>query len=229
MSIRQTLGFTLLEMLIALAIFSIVSMTAGSLLYQAVEARSISTRLADRLVDLERGLGRLSRDVAQYVPREVRDEFGDATPALLFTAGSLEFTRRGWANPAEHPRSELQRVRYWVEEDALRRAYWDVLDRAPDSVPNIQTVVDRVSWATFEPITASQVLTGDSTPYPGNEGEELPIGLRIGLQVSGYGELVRIIDLPGQPAEMDGVGPETPLEAGTTPNTEGSEDEDQDG
>ncbi len=229
MSIRQTHGFTLLEVLIALAIFSLVSMTAGSLLYQAVEAQSVSTRLADRLVDTERGLGRLSRDVAQHVPREVRDEFGDAMPALLISSDSLEFTRRGWANPAQHPRSELQRVRYWVEEDALRRAYWDVLDRALDSAAKIQTVIDRVSWVAFEPVTASQVLTGESIRHLGDDVEEPPIGLRISLQMNGYGELVRIIELPGNPAEMSGSEPETPREAGTTPDAVGSEGEDQNG
>ena len=209
---HQQLGFTLLEMLIALAIFSLVSMTAGSLLFQAVEAQDVSVRLGDRLTDIERGLGRLSRDVAQYVPRQVRDEFGDANPSLLLNPGSLEFTRRGWANPADHPRSELQRVRYSAEGGALRRAYWDVLDRAPDSAPRIQTIIDSVAWIAFEPITASQVLSGDLALYP-DEEEQPPIGLRIRLQLSGYGELVRVIDLPGQIPEA------TPADAAATSET----------
>ena len=227
MSIYQHNGFTLLEMLIALAIFSLVSMTAGTLLYQAVEAQSVSTRLGDRIVDIERGLGRLSRDVAQFVPREIRDEFGDANPALLLNSDSLEFTRKGWANPAEHARSELQRVRYWVEEETLRRAYWDVLDRGPESAPRIQSLIDGVSWVSFEPITASQILGGDAFSYPG-EGEEPPIGVRILIQVGGYGELARVIDLPGQMTEAGEGSPESALEEeiGTTSDEQNGEEQD---
>ncbi len=226
--ISQHLGFTLLEMLIALAIFSLVSITAGTLLYQAVDAQNVSTRLGDRLVDIERGLGRISRDVSQYIPRQVRDEFGDVNPALLVNEDSLEFTRRGWANPAEHSRSELQRVRFWVEEDALLRAYWDVLDRAPESVPRIQTIIDSVAWIAFEPITASEILTGEP-PILADEEEEPPEGLRILLHVNGYGELIRVIDLPGQMPVGAGSAAETPVRNETHVSDEKPEEKEQDG
>lgn len=206
----QQNAFTLLEMLIALAIFSLVSMTAGSLLYQAVEAQSVSAKLGDRLVDIQRGLGRLSRDLVQYVSREVRDEFGDPIPAILLNPGSLEFTRRGWSNPAQHARSELQRVRFFVDEGALRRAYWDVLDRGPESAPRIQTLITGVSWVAFEAITASQILSGDAFSYA-DEGDVLPLGVRIQVHMDGYGEFVRIIDLPGEVTEEAGQGPELAL------------------
>ncbi len=197
MCIRQPSGFTLLEMLIALAIFSVVSMAAGSLLFQAIEAQSVTTRFGDRLLDLERGLHRLSQDLAQYVAKPVRDEFGDSSPAMLLAPGSLELTRRGWANPAGHRRSELQRVRYWVEEGALHRGYWDVLDRAPDSPMRHQTILEHVAWIDFQPITAAHILRGDGMTLAEQQYEP-PVALRVLLEVDGYGEIMRIMDLPGE-------------------------------
>ena len=195
---QQTLGFTLLEMLIALAIFSVVSLTAGSLLFQAVETQNVSAQYGDRMIDLERGVSRLSRDLLQYVPREVRDELGDQTDAMIIAGGSIEFTRQGWPNPAGHSRSDLQRVQYSVDEGALQRHYWTVLDRAPESDTQTQMLIDNVSAVRFEPITATQVLRGDiySTIFVTEEEEEPAIGIRVFLEVPGVGEFTRLIDLP---------------------------------
>lgn len=196
-------AFTLIEMLIALAIFSVVSLTAGTLLYQATEARNVSTQYGNRMLDMERGMSRLGRDLLQYVPREIRDELGDYTLPLIITPSEIEFTRRGWANPAGHPRSELQRVRYAIENGALVRHYWDVLDRAPDSTSHSQVLFENVSWVNFEPITASQVLRGDFHVSVEDEAEPA-IGIRVQMMVRGIGELTRIVDMSNEaPEESD--------------------------
>lgn len=200
---NQNSAFTLFEMLIALAIFSIVSLTAGTLLYQAVEAQRVSNQYGARMIDLERGISRLSRDLLQYVPRKVRDELGDFTDSLIITPDQIEFTRRGWSNPADHARSDLQRVRYSVEGDALQRHYWDVLDRAPEAEARTQHLAANVSWVNFEPITESQLLRGDTLVSVEDEGAPA-LGIRVTLHLAGIGELVRVIDLAEAPPEEQG-------------------------
>ena len=202
-----TAGFTLFEMLIALAIFSLVSMMAGSLLYQAVEAQTRATRLGDRLIGVERGLTRVARDLAQSVARGVRDELGDKASAMRISANMIEFTRSGWSNPAQHARSELQRVRYSVEEGALQREYWDVLDRAPESTPRSQQVIDKVEWVSFEPIRRSHLVDGDLIRH-GLDVEQAPLGVRVMVSVQGYGELVRVLELPVPLPKEDRTAPE---------------------
>ena len=213
-------GFTLVEMLIALAIFSLVSMTAGSLLYQAVEAQSRATLLGDRLIDVERGLGRIARDLAQFVSRDVRDELGDTASAMQISLNMIEFTRSGWSNPAQHARSELQRVRYSVREGALQRDYWDVLDRAPESMPRSQKIIDKVEWVSFEPITQSHLINGEVVLH-GLDEEQVPLGVRVMVSVERYGELIRVLELPVPLPEESGTDPDT-TQASDLP--EGSED-----
>lgn len=188
------LGFTLVEMLIALAIFSLVSMTAGSLLYQAVEAQGKATSYGDRLINIERGIGRVVRDVSQYVPRTIRDEFGDTMEALRVAPSELEFTRGGWSNPAEHARSELQRVRYSLQGGAFVREYWDVLDRSPDSVSRSQILIKNVNGVTFQPITESEILYGAAAPLEEEAHLQVPLGVRLRLSVDGIGELIRVVE-----------------------------------
>ena len=68
----------------------------------------------------------------------MRDEFGQVEPALVGGAAArfaLSFTRSGWHNPNDNPRSNLQRVNYRVEDGALWRDSYPVLDRAPDTEP----------------------------------------------------------------------------------------------
>ena len=213
-------GFTLVEMLIALAIFSLVSMTAGSLLYQAVEAQSRATLLGDRLIDVERGLGRIARDLAQFVSRDVRDELGDTASAMQISLNMIEFTRSGWSNPAQHARSELQRVRYSVREGALQRDYWDVLDRAPESMPRSQKIIDKVEWVSFEPITRSHLINGEIVLH-GLDEEQVPLGVRVLVSVERYGKLIRVLELPVPLPEESGTDPDT-SQASDLP--EGSED-----
>ncbi len=199
---KQITAFTLLEMLIALAIFSIVSLAAGALLYQAIEAQRVAKEYGNRMIDLERGVSRLSRDLLQYVPREVRDELGDLTHSLIIHPNEIEFTRRGWANPAKHARSDMQRVRYLVEDGALQKQYWGILDRAPDSAAFTQRLAENVTWVSFEPITESQLLRGDTFVSVEDEAEPA-IGVRITMHLAGIGELVRVLDLPQKtPAEQ---------------------------
>ncbi len=200
---KQITAFTLLEMLIALAIFSIVSLAAGALLYQAIEAQRVAKEYGNRMIDLERGVSRLSRDLLQYVPREVRDELGDLTNSLIIHPNEIEFTRRGWANPAEHARSDMQRVRYLVEDGALQRQYWGILDRAPGSAALTQRLAENVTWVNFEPITESQLLRGDTFVSVEDEAESA-IGVRITMHLAGIGELVRVLDLPQKPPAEQG-------------------------
>ncbi len=206
---KQSSAFTLIEMLIALAIFSVVSLAAGTLLYQAIEAQRVASEYGDRMIDLERGIARLSRDLLQYVPREVRDELGDFTNSLIISPNEIEFTRRGWANPADHARSDLQRVRYFVEGEALQRQYWEILDRAPDTQARTMSLAKNVASVTFEPITESQVLRGDTHVSVAEELEPA-LGVRIIMQVSGIGEFARVIDLPQEAPVGEGAGDQSP-------------------
>ena len=77
---------------------------------------------ADRTREINRAWQIISRDLRQFVARPVRDEFGAQVSAL--TGGErakffLSFTRGGWSNPNQVLRSNLQRVRYQLEDDVL--------------------------------------------------------------------------------------------------------------
>jgi len=132
-------GFTLLELLVATAIFAIVSIMAFGGFNAVLAQRDRTMENLARLKDVQFAMRILAQDLYQITPRSVRDELGNQEkPAVL--AGErneylVEFTRAGWTNPAALPRSTLQRVAYRLEDETLIREYWPVLDRTLSNEP----------------------------------------------------------------------------------------------
>jgi len=146
--IRQ--GFTLIEVLIVLGIFGIIGLISSQLVTRVLDNNRVLSERGARLAEVQRSMQILQRDLLQLSPRGIRDQLGDPLEPLLIGAdGMIEFTRLGWRNPLGRPRSELQRVGYIIQDGTLFRAYWMVLDRAPDSEPRLQEMLHDVEQAEF--------------------------------------------------------------------------------
>ena len=195
-------GFTLVEILVALAVFAVMSALAyGTLAQTLTSAEVLSTRM-DRLQAIQRTVQRIEQDFMQLAPRPVRNELGDGyNPALRtdFQSGfALELTRGGWSNPIALPRGTLQRAAYRLEEDRLVRYYWNVLDRTLSNDMVGVTLLDDVDSVVFRFMLESGEWT-DQWPPPQRAG---PLGLRIRpravqlvLTLVDEGEITRLIEV----------------------------------
>lgn len=139
-------GFTLLELLVALAIFSIIAVMAYGGLAVVLTQQTRTNEQADRLSRLQMAYQIMQRDIEQVIARPIRDAFGDERMLMIGqgSEGEMEFTRGGWNNPAGHQRSTLQRVAYQVVDQELVRSVWYVLDRAQDTEPFETGIIDGV-------------------------------------------------------------------------------------
>jgi general secretion pathway protein J len=147
---RNSRGFTLMEVLVVMSVFAIIGIIASQIVSRVLENQQVLAERGGRLADLQRAMLILQRDVMQLNGRGVRDQLGDPLEPLMIGAdGMVEFTRAGWRNPLEQPRSELQRVGYLVQEETLYRAYWPNLDRAPQQEPILQELLPGVTQIEF--------------------------------------------------------------------------------
>lgn len=197
-------GFTLLELLVALAIFGVLALLAYGGLSGMLNTRALTDEKADALRDLQLAYRTLERDIDDWVPRDIRDEFGQSRPALSSgdRAGiSLELTRGGWRNPAEQPRSTLQRVAYGIRDKELLRSTWLSLDRAPDATPQEQTLLSGVTEMRLRFLDISNVWQGGWPPAgTGTAGTAVnppPRAIEVVLVTERWGELRWLFRLPG--------------------------------
>jgi len=201
-------GFTLLEMLVALAVFAVLGLMSSQMVSRVLEVHKVAIARGDRLGELQRAMQLLQRDVLELAPRSVRDELGDSIPPLRIGSEiPLELTRSGWRNPLAQRRSELQRVAYVLRDDTLYRYYWNVLDRAEDSQPVIQELLRDVSELHVDALDVSGnehafwPLVGDLQSDP----DMKLAGIQVRLTATPFGEITRVWDVP---AEF--VAPATP-------------------
>jgi len=199
--IRQR-AFTLIEVLVAMAIFAVLAAFAYGTLSQTLLSAEILNDRMDRLQALQRTVRMLTDDLQQLAPRPVRDVLGDnLRPALdtgFQTGYAVELTRNGWSNPAVMPRSTLQRAAYRLEDDELVRYHWYALDRTLSNEPVGVTLLDGVESIQFRFITAN----GDSSEQWPPLNRAGPLGVRqrpraveIILQLTEEGEINRLIEV----------------------------------
>ena len=190
---RRAAGFTLLELVVVLAIFAVLSMMAYGGLSAMLTGRAKVAESLERTAALQQGYLRLRNDFQQLRARTARDGYGETQPALIVQPdGSVEFTRSGWRNPLSQPRSALERVAYQFDEGRLLRRSWRVLDRAQESEPVEVAVLDQVDdaewrfldakleWHDAWPATVAAVGSAPSPP---------PLAVELTLQVKDLGEV----------------------------------------
>jgi general secretion pathway protein J len=153
---RSQEGFTLIEMLVVFGVFALMGVMASQIVSRVLHNQQLLSERGMRLAEVQRAMQIIQRDVMQLSPRSIRDQLGDpAQPLMIGADGLMEFTRAGWRNPLAQQRSELQRVGYVMQDEDLYRAYWPVLDRTPDSEPNLQRLLSNVTEIEFFAVDVS--------------------------------------------------------------------------
>ena len=206
---RFAQGFTLLEVLVAVAIFAIVGVLAFGGYSQLTRQAERLSESAARTRSIQTAMHRLVQDFSSLEPRPIREPLGDnVQPALLADARNeqiAEFTHSGWSNPAGVPRSTLQRVAYTLEDGKLTRNYWVTLDRTLGAEPVRMVLLDRVKSMSLRFMTNNRRFTeqwpalgADPVgPNAANAARTLPIAVEITLELEDWGKITRLVEVAG--------------------------------
>lgn len=198
-------GFTLVEVLVAIFIFAIVSAIAMGGYNELVKQSDIVDRGAARTRAIQSTMQRMNLDFTSLEPRPVRQPLGDGlVPALRADEKSteelVEFTHSGWSNPAGVPRSTLQRVAYRIEEKKLIREYWLALDRTMSSQPESAVMLEDVKSVKLRFMDANRTWHDQWPPLgysPADAPWVRPIAVEFTLDLEDWGELKRLVEVSG--------------------------------
>lgn len=202
MSTRRSSGFTLVEVMVALAIFGMLAAFAYGTLGQTLANAEILTDRMAGLQSVQRTVRYLTEDFMQLAPRPVREDLGENLgPALHTNVQSdfaVELTHGGWSNPATLPRGTLQRVAYRLEEGELVRYHWPVLDRTLSNEPAGRVLLDEVDSILFRFMQDNGDWTDQWPPEnrPGLLGSrQRPRAVEITLVLADETEIRRLLEV----------------------------------
>jgi len=187
-------GVTLIELLVVITVFSIMSAAAYSSLQSSLKAEENFGESMSELEAVQMSLTLFERDVMQLSPREVRDAFGDAVPALVLSNGQeLIFTRGGNFSSLRLDRTELARVDWSLRDRHLTRSHWRRLDSTPGERPLSASLLNNVTDLRIRVLDQENIWHLD---WPMTRGSNVR-AVEITLELEDWGEIRRLIPLPG--------------------------------
>lgn len=133
---RRDRGFTLLEIIVVVLVFSVMAAMAYGGLNSVLKTRRAIEDSMQRTAAFQRAFQRLRGDFQNLRDRPARDTYGDAQPSLSMNRDNeVELIHGGWRSPVQTGRSSLERVRYRLKDHDLLRATWRVLDLPQEAEP----------------------------------------------------------------------------------------------
>lgn len=197
---KITHGFTLLELIIAIAIFSVVSLAGFTIFDTVLRGDENSKVHSERQNELQRGFLLIERDFLQITKRTMRVEGESATDNFLLSSDdnfladeqAIAFVRSGWTNPGLIlPRSDVQSVAYRLIDNTLERLHYNFVDAVVGEKPKVRPLITLVDGLTFEFYDGKKWLKKWS-------GNTLPQAIAIEIETTDSGLIRRQFLVPGE-------------------------------
>ena len=192
-------GFTLIEILVAMAIFSIIGLASTGVLNSVINSDQLSSERFEKLEELQRAMLTIERDVLQIVPRKMRIN-GEPISVIISggedvfdsDADGLGFVRAGWHNPQMLlPRSTLQAIGYRVQEQQLQRLYGNYVDNVIGYEPKVKILLSDIEDFRVSFLTEIEKLEEPEEWKESYANADLPIAISITIVSKTFGEIRR--------------------------------------
>lgn len=194
-------GYTLLEVLVALTVFAILSTITASAMYHAFNTRTRVNVQANLLNTAQIAMVLLMRDTTQIIDRHILGNEMHQFPPFIGERMYLEFTRGGSVNPTGNERrSTLKRVAYLCEGKKLIRRSWEYLDIPSRKNYRNKILLDNLEKCSFAYISNSRQVLTEWRPYAiqqTQKNETLPIAIQFTLTLSEWGNMSALFIIPG--------------------------------
>ena len=186
-------GFTLLEVLIAISIFSVVSLASFTIFDTVLRGDENSKIRTERQNELQRAFLLMERDFTQIAKRSMRINGEAPSNSFLQTSDdsfladeqAIAFVRNGWTNPGMLlPRSDMQSVAYRLDEETLQRLHYNFVDAVVGQEPRIRPLISQVTSLAFEYYDGKKWQKQWS-------GQALPQAIAIEIETEDYGFIRR--------------------------------------
>lgn len=192
-------GFTLIEMLVVVALIALIAPAAYSMLNSTILVNKHVKDTNRSATSLAVFMDWLEDDLKQIIMKKAQLQDKELAPALVLTGDKLSFTRTGWANPMGKRRSQLQRVEYRLPGSGVERVHWARSNDANESNEVVQSF-GSVSLSNIEVMST----TGDwhsAWPTGSTKESPQPIALRVKVTTES-GSVMRFFEINSAPLTL---------------------------
>lgn len=190
-------GFTLLELMVAISIFAVISLLTMGGLSNILDTRAQTEESLQRLTRFQMLFTVLSRELQQFSNRSVRDEYGAFIDSMSSETSEgvigIEFTHHGRFLLGEQ--SSLQRVAYYLEDNKVIKKIWNVLDRVEDTKPVKQILINKVNELEFSFFTNDLQQEGQWQEDINDKSLETLRAVKVSFKTDDLGEVYRIFEV----------------------------------
>ncbi|KJF89765.1 type II secretion system minor pseudopilin GspJ [Photobacterium leiognathi] len=192
-------GFTLLEVLVAIAVFAMLSLSAYQVMNNVMRSDAQSQDHNQRLKDIQRATIMMDNDFRQIVARKSRldgdspsNKLLQATEYLLDSSSEgIMFIRNGWQNPESmFPRGDVTRVGYRIVDDNLERVWFRYPDTVVADKPLVKVLLKGVTKLTFE------FYYDKKWHDKWDRSNAVPEGIKVIMTLKDLGDIERIYIVP---------------------------------
>ncbi len=189
-------GFTLIEMLMALAVLSIVLAIGYGSLSQLLAQQIKLNNNHQQIRDLQVMMQLMEYDFAFASRRRIRNEYASRLTAFSGEPEKLNLTSNGRRMSKGIRQSRLQHIEYEFKNNTLRRLVWQALDgfRKEDQTVSISLVhIEGLKWQFLSPTGVWE----NTWPAIGQGGSSsLPRAVQLNMELSKVGPMQQIFLLP---------------------------------
>jgi len=198
---KRSQGFTLLEVIVASAIFAVLATLSYSAINSLLNSRSIINKTQTAMQELQRVHSLMKNDLRFAALRSVRDELGDNEEALQIGEGDTLIKLTTHYPGVDG--GELVRVVWMVDNGRLIRKQYQVLDRVEGGKlsqriffsgvkNNNNPLINSIEVFAYE-IDQSKAITKKSNWDSNNK---LPIAIEVMMELNTKKSYRWLFDLP---------------------------------
>ncbi len=191
-------GFTLIEMLIAIAIFAIMSAFAYRALSSILTARDRVTEENQKWRSVSSAFARIEADFTNIAGRTIRTSSNLTAAAVVGNLtynndneGQIMFTRMGLPG-ANGSLAAPQRLGYRLKNGTLEELVWPVLDQAPRTVPAVYPLLTGVSSFTLAYYDGNR-NAATSWPPANSPLQTIPVAVKVELTLDSGESMSRLL------------------------------------
>ena len=181
-------GFTLVELLVAIAIFAVLSALGWKVFDYLIKIKERNTQHEQRLGQLQEAYQQVLRDTVQIVPITA-NVAGQVQPAVMLQNGQLTFSKTGVTDPLMQgiPPEERVEYIYKADEKKLYRYKYKNLNQTGNDQPETSVLLDSVDQFQIMLLNPNEIAQWPEVALSENDVTQtkiLPRGLKINLTVN---------------------------------------------